>query len=158
MSKINEIDETLMSIFAETQWCFELDTESGEPNGNCVFARLILAGCDSSSLASSEEKNTHSMEFSYRAVYPDTPADQGINKMQPGCLKLVTTIQKCKYKISADAANNVINQDNENAYNASFAHAKIGEFGRKTTKLSPTSKSQTAGCGKGRRAKCKKNL
>ena len=32
MSQINEIDETLMSICAEKQGRFELDTESGGPN------------------------------------------------------------------------------------------------------------------------------
>ena len=32
MSQINDIDETLMSICAETQGWFDLDTESGEPN------------------------------------------------------------------------------------------------------------------------------
>ena len=32
MSQINEIDETLMSLCAEPQGFFELDTESGEPN------------------------------------------------------------------------------------------------------------------------------
>ena len=111
MSKINEIDETLMSICAETQGRFELGTESGEPNGNCVFAMLILAWCASSSLVSAGEKDAPSMDFIYRLVYPDTPADQVINKMQPGCLKLVTIIQECKYKISTAAANNVINKD-----------------------------------------------
>ena len=94
MSQINEIDETLMSICAETQGCFELDAESGEPDGNCVFPRLILAGYASSSLASADEKDSPSMDFLYRLVYPNTPEGQVINKMQSGCLKLVTIIQK----------------------------------------------------------------
>ena len=32
MIQISEIDETLMSICAETQGCFEMDVESGESN------------------------------------------------------------------------------------------------------------------------------
>ena len=32
MIQISEIDEMLMSICAETQWCFEMDVESGGPN------------------------------------------------------------------------------------------------------------------------------
>ena len=64
-------------------------------------------------------------------VYPDTPADQVINKMQPDCLKLVTIIQKCKYKNPTSAAKNVINKDGENAYNSSFIHTKIGDSERK---------------------------
>ena len=85
MSQINEIDETLMSIWAETQGCFDLDTEAGEPNANCVAARLILAGCDSSSLASADDKDAPSMDLLYRLVYRNTPGDHVINKMHPVC-------------------------------------------------------------------------
>ena len=126
-----------MTICAETRGRFELDPESGEPNGNCVFAMLILAWCASSSLVSAGEKDAPSMDFIYRLVYPDTPADQVINKMQPGCLKLVTIIQECKYKISTAAANNVINKDGENAYNASFVRTEIGESERKNNEVNP---------------------
>ena len=52
------------------------------------------------------------MDFLYRLVCPDTPADQVLNKMQPDCLKLVTIIiQKCKYETPTSEANNVINKD-----------------------------------------------
>ena len=158
MIRINEIDETLMSICAETQGRFELDAESGEPNANCVFAMLILEWHDSSSLVGADEKDAPSMDSPYRLVYPNTPADQVINKMQTGCLKLVTIIQKCKYKISTSAANNVINMDAGNAYNSAFIHAEIGGSERKDNEDIPTSENQTAGCGKGRRAKRKQNL
>ena len=98
MSRINEMDETLMSICAETQGRFEQDPESCEPNGTCVFARLILAGHASSSLDSADEKGALSMDSLYRAVYPDTDPSHVINKIQPDCLKLVAIIQNANSK------------------------------------------------------------
>ena len=44
MEQIQEMDETLMSIGAETQGRFEIDAESGEPMGTCVYAKLIQLG------------------------------------------------------------------------------------------------------------------
>ena len=117
-----------MSICAETQGSFELGTGSGEPNENRGFARLILAGYTSQSSASADEKDAHSMGFLYSLVYPNSPEDHAISKMQPDWRKLVTIIQKCKYEIPTASANNVINKDGGNAYNASFVRAKIGEL------------------------------
>ena len=49
MDLINGKDETVMAIFVATQGCFEMDPESGEPDGNCVFARLSQTGGTSAS-------------------------------------------------------------------------------------------------------------
>ena len=70
------------------------------------------------------------MDFLYRAVYPDTGPNQVINKMQPDCLKLVKITQKCKFKIPAITANDVISKDDKNASNTPFIHAKIGDSER----------------------------
>ena len=69
MIQSNEIDETLMSICAETKGWFEMDAESGEPNETCVYARLIQLGYTSQSLASSDEKDGLSMNY-----FPTWPA------------------------------------------------------------------------------------
>ena len=50
--------------------------------------------------------------------------------MHPGCLKLVSIIQKRKLKIPATTANNVLSKDEKNAYNAPYIRKKLGEFGR----------------------------
>ena len=60
------------------------------------------------------------MNYLYRLARPETPAETNIGKMHPECLKLVSIIQKCKLNISATTANNVVNKDEENAYNAPF--------------------------------------
>ena len=61
MVRISEIDETLMSICAEAQGCFGIDVESGEPNANCVYTRLIQLGCKIQSLASADGVDCLSM-------------------------------------------------------------------------------------------------
>ena len=81
MGQINESDETLMAICAEAQGCFELDPESIEPSGNCVFARLIREGYASSSLASADEKGALSMDLYTARSTPKTDPDTAINKM-----------------------------------------------------------------------------
>ena len=70
------------------------------------------------------------MDVLYRVAYPDADTSQVVNKMHPDCLKLVAIVEKCKFKIPATAANNVINKDGENAFNAAFTHAEIGDFER----------------------------
>ena len=90
-----------------------MDPESGEPHGNCVFARLSQSGHTSSSLASADARDVPSLEYLYRLVYPEQ--DQHvINKMQPDCLKLAPIIQKCKFGIFANFAHNVINREDKN--------------------------------------------
>ena len=143
-----------MSICAETKGRFELDPESGEPNGNCVFARLIRAVYTRSSLASADAKDAPSTDAPYRAVYPDTGPNQAINKTQPDCLKLVAIIRKCKFKIAAITAANVINKDDRNAFNTPFTHAVIGDSERQYQEEIPPPISQMGGYGKGRLAKC----
>ena len=83
MIQINEIDEALMSICAETQGCFEMDDGSGEPNETCVYSRLIQLGHASQSLASSDEKDGLSMNYLYRLFRPETLAETAIGKMHP---------------------------------------------------------------------------
>ena len=70
MDLINEKDEILMPICVETQGGFEMDPESGEPIGNCVFARVSQSGCASASLASADERDVPSLECIYRSAYP----------------------------------------------------------------------------------------
>ena len=70
MRRINEIDGALMSISAETQERFEIGPESGEPNGDCVFAMVNLEGYISSSWVSGGKKDPPSMGLLYRLVHP----------------------------------------------------------------------------------------
>ena len=100
-----------MFICAVTQRRFELDTETSDQNVDCVSSRLIQSGRTSSSLASAGEQGAPSMDLIYRTVYTDTPDGQVVNKMQPGCLTLVTIIK---------------NKDDGDAYNSSLIRAGIG--------------------------------
>ena len=63
MEDTQESDEVPMTICDSAQWCFEMDPESGEPHGNCVYSKLIQAGYTSDSLASADEKDTQSINF-----------------------------------------------------------------------------------------------
>ena len=137
MDLINEKGETLLSICVETQGCFEMDPESGGPSGNCVFERLSQAGCNSASLASADERDVPSLEYIFRLVYPERD-QQVINKMQPDCLKLSTIVQKCKFKISAIVARNVINRGGKNDPDTSFIHGKIGVVRKTVSRKHPT--------------------
>ena len=130
MNKINERDETLMSICAATQGWSDLDPESGEPNANSFCSRLVRALYTSSSLARADGKDPPSMDFLYRLVYTYTGPARAINKMKPDCLELVAIFQKCKFKIAATGANDVINKDGGNAISTSFIHAGIGDSER----------------------------
>ena len=78
IAQINEIDLALMSICAETHGCFEIGAESGEPNANCVYARLIQLGCASQSLDSADEGGGLSTTYIYRLVRPGTPPETAI--------------------------------------------------------------------------------
>ena len=120
MYQINERDDAPLSICAETQGRFELDPESTEPNENCAFSRLIQAGYNCSSLASSDERGALSIGFLYRAVYPEKDTSTAINKMQPDCLELFAITRKCKFKIAPNTASDFINKDGKNAPGASF--------------------------------------
>ena len=101
-----------MSICVETQGCFELDPDSGEPNANCVFTKLSQARYACASLASVDERDVPSLEQCYRLVYP-ARVQQVINKTKSDCLRLATIVQKCKFKISANVAHNVINVEDK---------------------------------------------
>ena len=110
-------------------------------------------------MASADEKNALSMDFLYRAVYPDTDLSHVSNTTKPDCLKLVAIVQKCKFGIAENAADNVVNKDEGNAFDMSFMRAKIGEFERQYQEENPPPPiSQMAGYGKGRLGKCKQNL
>ena len=137
MIQISEIDETLMSICAETQGRFEMDAESGDPNGTFACARLIQLGYTSQSLDSAGEKDGLSMNYLYRLARPETPAETAIGEMHPECLKFGSIIQKCELKISVVTANNAISKDEKNAYNASYIRKKIGKFERNTEESIP---------------------
>ena len=54
-----------MSICAAVQGRFEIDLETGGgPHGNCVYSKLTQSGYTSDSLASAEEKDIRSINFS----------------------------------------------------------------------------------------------
>ena len=109
-------------------------------------------------MASADEKDALSIDFLYRAVYPNTDPAQVVNKMKPDCLELVAIAQKCKFKIAATKANNVVNKDDENALSTSFTHAKIGDFELRYQEEIPPPISEMDGYGKGCLDKCRGNL
>ena len=108
-------DGTLMDICAEEPGCFEIEPESGDPMETCVYSKLIQLWYSIHSLASADGKDGQSTNYLPRLVYPDTPQNETIDKMRPGCVKLVSIIQKCNLKQSASTANNVINKEEKRA-------------------------------------------
>ena len=86
-------DEILTVICAEAPWCFEIDPESGEPLGSCVYSKLIQLGYTSDSLESADDKDPTSINFLYNLIYPDNVRDQPLDKKNPECLKLVSITQ-----------------------------------------------------------------
>ena len=87
-------------------------------------------------MACADGKDGGSINYLYRLVYPGAEAGV-VDKMQPGCLKLVSIIQKCKLKQSAATANSVVNKEEKNAYILSYFRRKIGEYERKTRGEAP---------------------
>ena len=87
-----------MSICAETHGFVDPVPESSDLNENCVFARLIQSVYTIPPVASADEKDALSIDFLYRAVYPNTDPAQVVNKMKPDCLELVAIARKCKFK------------------------------------------------------------
>ena len=88
-----------------------MDPESGDPNDN-YGDRLSQQGYTSASFASAYEKDTESLEYRCRSAYADRAP---LNKMRPDCLRLVSIIQTCKFKIPPNAAHNVIRREDKNA-------------------------------------------
>ena len=129
-------DETLMDICAEAPGCFEIDPESGDPMGTCVYPKLIQLGYSSQSSVSADAKMAN-----LRIILTDWSTrihleNETIGKMRPERLKLASIIQKCKSTQSASAANNFVNLE-ENAYILSYATREIGEFERKNDETAP---------------------
>ena len=87
MNRINEADETLRSICAETQGCFEADPESDGPLGTCGYARLIHLGYKSQLLASADGTDGESLNTLHHAANQTVAQDNRIDKMCPECLK-----------------------------------------------------------------------
>ena len=98
MIQISEIDETLMYICAETQGRFDMEAESGEPNGTFAYARLIQLGYTSQSLGSAGEKDGLSMNYLYHLAHPETPEGTNVGKKHPEWLQLISIIQKMQTK------------------------------------------------------------
>ena len=142
-----------MSICAETQGCFEIDFEPGEPNANCVYARLIRLGYTVQSLASADGKDGLPMNYLYRLARPDTLQEADIGKMHPQCQKLVSIIQKCEIKISAKTANEVISEDEKTLTIRHISGKQSGDSDEKRKRLPRSRASQMGGSGKGPRAK-----
>ena len=139
--------------------CFELDVESGGPNGNFVYARLIQVGCAGQFLASADGEDGLSTNYLYHLARPSAPVDEVVSKMRPECLKLVSIIRKCKLIISGSVANNVVNKDEKkNAYNSPCICEKIGEFGRKAEESIPPLTCQMGGSGKGSHSNRMRNI
>ena len=138
MEIIKEQDETLMSIFAETEGRFGLDPDSGWPGANCVFAGLLSqAVYTSAALDSADGGDVPPLEYLYRLVYPKRGQQQAISKMQPDCLKLSPIIQEWKFEITETAANNVIDKEDKKAPNTSFIHGEVGDFERLAQEVVP---------------------
>ena len=99
----NKQDEVLTNMCSATQGCFEINLDTNEPHGNCVYSKLIQAGYTSDSLCSAGEKDAHSINYLRNLVHPEHLSTGGgpLGKMHPECLSLVSIIQKCKLKISA---------------------------------------------------------
>ena len=117
---------------------------------NCVSARLRQAGCACASSASADGEDADSITFFYRLVYQDTDRNQIINKMQHACLKLVSIVQKCKFKIPATAANNVIAETRLTRHLSTEKAATLNDWLKKSFHQSV---NQMGGCGKGRLGK-----
>ena len=126
MGIINEKDATLTSICADAPGPFELNPDSGEPNANCAFAKLSQEGRTGASAESDDGKDPESLEYLCNLGYN---IDK-LNKMRPDYLRLVSIVQKCEFKISANLAHNVINKEDKNASDASYIRGKIGECER----------------------------
>ena len=153
MNGIQESGETLMSICAEAPGCFEIDTESGEPMGTCVYSKLIQLGYTSQSLESADGTDGHSMNYLYRLVYPETEARTTIDKMHPERLKSISIIRKCKVGISATSANNVINKGEKRVQHVLHPRKKAVSSNGKRKSLSRRLTRQTGGTGKESQAK-----
>ena len=156
MEQIQGMYETLMSICAETPWCFEMDAESGEPMGTFACQKLIQLGCAIQSLDSADEKGGLSMDYLSRLAHPETDARTAIGQMNPEWLKLVSIVQKCKLGISIAAANNVISKDEKSAHNTSYIHKKPGIAIEKRKNRPHRLADQTGGSGKESRTRWKK--
>ena len=82
MKHNQESAETLMAICAEAPWFFEIDPESGDPMGNCVYSKLIQLVYAITSLASADGKDGQSINYLYHLVCPG--AEEGVvDKMHP---------------------------------------------------------------------------
>lgn len=91
-------DEILMVICSETPWSFETEPESGELLESCFYSELANLGYTSNSLSIADERDTPSIDYLYRKIYPARQNDPELNKMHPDCLNLVSIIQKCEIK------------------------------------------------------------
>ena len=66
----NKQDEVRMNICAETQGCFEMDPDTNEPQENCAYSKLILAGFHSDILCSEDERDANSINYLRNLVCP----------------------------------------------------------------------------------------
>ena len=123
MNPINGKDETLLSICAESPGCFELDLDAGEPHAHWVLARISQQGGTRAALASDDGKNWADLEFRCWLACPDRDI---ANKMRADCLRLVTIVQKCKFKISTSWPQNAIDREDKNAFNSSYIYGGLG--------------------------------
>ena len=89
-----------MNICAETQGCLEIDPDTSEPHGNCVYSKLILAGFSSDILCSAGERDAQSINSLHNLAHPEHIAHGGqpLDKMRPQCLSLVIIIQNANWK------------------------------------------------------------
>ena len=100
--------EILMAICAGAPGCFEIDAWSGEPLESCVYSKLTQLWYTSDSLASADGGDSTSINFLYGSIYPESVREQPLDKMHPECLKLVSIIQKYKFKQSILTSENVV--------------------------------------------------
>ena len=88
-------DEILMNLCSSAQGCFEIDLDTNEPHGNCVYSELTQAGYTSDSLCSAGEKDFNSINYLRNLARPEHRAGGGalLDKMHPECLNLVSIIK-----------------------------------------------------------------
>ena len=158
MGDIQKSDEVLMTICSSAQGCFEMDHETGEPHGNCVYSELIQAGYTSDSLRSAEEKDTRSINFPHALVYTENRPAGPLDNMHPECLKLARIIQKCKLQVAILASENTAGQEEKDAFIMSFTSRKSGNSNENLTNETRKPTNQMVTYGNVSRTKSRESL
>ena len=128
----NKKDDILLNICAETQGCVEMDLETNEPQENCVYSRLIAAGYSSDILSGAGERDSASINFSLQRGQPRTLTKRrGCHRQNaPKMFKSSKHNAKCKLKIANAVSGNILQKEEKDPPDLSFAHGRIGIYER----------------------------